>query len=424
MTKVLTLLGTRPEIIRLSRVIALLDESCDHVLVHTGQNYDDRLSGMFFREMGVREPDVYMGVRGTGFADQIGQMFAKCRGALPRREARHRADPRRHEHRPRRVRRQAHGHPRLPHGGGQPLLRRPRARRGQPPRHRPLEQRAHALHLPQRREPRARGHRAPAHLRDRQPHQGGARLLRAADRRRRPVHAVRRRARQVLPRHRAPRRDDRRTPSASRRSSRRSTAPSRSTACRRVASLHPRTADKMEAFGVAEGAVKFVPPMGLFDFVRLEKEAFCVLSDSGTVQEECCIFGVPTVTMRDVTERPETIECGSNMLAGVEAERILPAIDLAVRSRRHVDSPGRVPRRATSPTWSRASCWASRERQPAHPGGRRQRHAGARGDPRARSRLRGVGRVPATRRSCPTSACRPSGCSAGWTRPTPTPRTS
>ncbi|HZL05328.1 MAG TPA: UDP-N-acetylglucosamine 2-epimerase, partial [Coriobacteriia bacterium] len=55
--------------------------------------------------------------------------------------------------------------------------------------------------------------------------------------------------------------------------------------------------------------------------------------DSGTVQEECCIFGVPTVTMRDVTERPETIECGSNLLAGVEGTRILPAIDLAVRSR-------------------------------------------------------------------------------------------
>jgi len=99
-----------------------------------------------------------------------------------------------------------------------------------------------------------------------------------------------------------------------------------------VASLHPRTADRMQQFGVAAGKVRFVPPLGLFDFVRLEKEAFCVLSDSGTVQEECCIFGVPTVTMRDVTERPETIECGSNLLAGVQAERILPAIDLAVRS--------------------------------------------------------------------------------------------
>jgi UDP-N-acetylglucosamine 2-epimerase (non-hydrolysing) len=99
-----------------------------------------------------------------------------------------------------------------------------------------------------------------------------------------------------------------------------------------VCSLHPRTADRMRSYGVSADAVRFVEPLGLFDFVALEKAAFCVLSDSGTVQEECCIFGVPTVTMRDVTERPETIECGSNLLAGVEPERILPAIDLAVRS--------------------------------------------------------------------------------------------
>ena len=78
MTKVITLLGTRPEIIRLARVIEVLDESCDHLLVHTGQNYDDRLSEMFFRELDVREPDVFMGVRGEGFADQIGQILAGC----------------------------------------------------------------------------------------------------------------------------------------------------------------------------------------------------------------------------------------------------------------------------------------------------------------------------------------------------------
>src|ERR1039457_154717 len=73
--KIMTILGTRPEIIRLSGVIATLDESADHVLVHTGQNYDDRLGGLFFRELGVREPDVCMGVRGQSFADQIGQIL-------------------------------------------------------------------------------------------------------------------------------------------------------------------------------------------------------------------------------------------------------------------------------------------------------------------------------------------------------------
>jgi UDP-N-acetylglucosamine 2-epimerase (non-hydrolysing) len=62
--------------------------------------------------------------------------------------------------------------------------------------------------------------------------------------------------------------------------------------------------------------------LGLFDFVHLEKAAFCVLTDSGTVQEEACIFRTPAVTVRDVTERPETIECGSNVLAGAEPETI------------------------------------------------------------------------------------------------------
>jgi UDP-N-acetylglucosamine 2-epimerase (non-hydrolysing) len=68
--------------------------------------------------------------------------------------------------------------------------------------------------------------------------------------------------------------------------------------------------------------------MGFFDFVRLEQEAFCVLTDSGTVQEETCLFGVPNVTIRDVTERPETIDAGSNVLAGSEPETIAAAVDL------------------------------------------------------------------------------------------------
>src|ERR1039458_4960509 len=71
------ILGTRPEIIRLSLVIPLLDQLCQHILVHTGQNYDDRLSQVFFDELGVRKPDVYMGVRATGFGGQIGQILER-----------------------------------------------------------------------------------------------------------------------------------------------------------------------------------------------------------------------------------------------------------------------------------------------------------------------------------------------------------
>jgi UDP-N-acetylglucosamine 2-epimerase (non-hydrolysing) len=91
-----------------------------------------------------------------------------------------------------------------------------------------------------------------------------------------------------------------------------------------IVSVHPRTADKLKRFGLepASARVELLQPLGFFDFVHLEKNAFCALSDSGTVQEECCIFQVPNVTLRDVTERPETIECGSNILAGSDPDRI------------------------------------------------------------------------------------------------------
>jgi len=91
-----------------------------------------------------------------------------------------------------------------------------------------------------------------------------------------------------------------------------------------VCSFHPRTRAKVEKFGVRVNlpGLVFAQPFGLFDFVRLEQSAFCILSDSGTVQEEACILGVPNVTIRDVTERPETIECGSNVLAGCEPDQI------------------------------------------------------------------------------------------------------
>jgi UDP-N-acetylglucosamine 2-epimerase (non-hydrolysing) len=88
----------------------------------------------------------------------------------------------------------------------------------------------------------------------------------------------------------------------------------------------------MRQFGVQSDnvQVRFVDPLGLFDFVALERAARCVLSDSGTVQEECCLFHVPTVTLRDTTERPETIECGSNVLSGCEPEAILRCVGVAL----------------------------------------------------------------------------------------------
>jgi UDP-N-acetylglucosamine 2-epimerase (non-hydrolysing) len=91
-----------------------------------------------------------------------------------------------------------------------------------------------------------------------------------------------------------------------------------------IISTHPRTRARLASYALAQEnpELRFLEPFGFFDFIALERQALCVLSDSGTVQEECAIFGVPNVTIRDVTERPETIECGSNILSGAEPEAI------------------------------------------------------------------------------------------------------
>lgn len=99
-----------------------------------------------------------------------------------------------------------------------------------------------------------------------------------------------------------------------------------------IVSTHPRTCSRMEKnqIGMPNPNICYLPPFGLFDFIALERNAKLVLSDSGTVQEECCIFHVPNVTLRDVTERPETIECGSNVLSGAEPVSILGCAELVL----------------------------------------------------------------------------------------------
>ena len=89
--------------------------------------------------------------------------------------------------------------------------------------------------------------------------------------------------------------------------------------------IHPRARKQLELFNINTDGLTLVEPMDYLSFLNLESKAMLVLSDSGGVQEETCILGVPCVTLRDNTERPETIEVGSNMLAGTSPERILEA---------------------------------------------------------------------------------------------------
>jgi UDP-N-acetylglucosamine 2-epimerase (non-hydrolysing) len=327
--KIMTVLGTRPEIIRLSLVTPMLDAYAEHVLVHTGQNFDDGLSGIFFRELGVRDPNVHMGVRADSFGEQVGQIISRSEALFL-------------EHRPDRV---------LILGDTNSGLCAVVARRlGIPVYHMEAGNRCFDDRVPEEVNRRVIDHSSTILL----PYTEGSRanLLREGIESHRifvtgnPIkqvldhNLVRIEQSDVLDRLHVERRrfflvTMHRAENVDREDALRSLLTALVLLHERygfpvVCSLHPRTRSKAARFGLPLDAagVRFVAPLGFFDFVRLEQEAFCVLSDSGTVQEEACILRVPNVTIRNATERPETIECGSNILASTAPERIMEAVHL------------------------------------------------------------------------------------------------
>ena len=331
--KVMTILGTRPEIIRLSLIIGLLDKYADHILVHTGQNYDDRLSGLFFREMSIREPDVYLGIKGSGFADQIGQILAQCERLFQ-------------EHRPDRV---------LILGDTNSGLSAIVAcRLGIPVYHMEAGNRCFDDRVPEEVNRRIIDHSSSILM----PYTNRSRenLLREGIEGHR-IYVTGNPIKQVID-HYSSRIDGsnvlaelalkkgqfflvtmHRAENVDVEIRLRNVVEALATLTDHfgypvVCSLHPRTQAKMRQFGVDldRTGPMFVSPLGFFDFVKLERSAFCILSDSGTVQEEACIFGVPNLTIRDVTERPETLDSGSNVLAGCDPTEIRRLVELVTQS--------------------------------------------------------------------------------------------
>ena len=91
--------------------------------------------------------------------------------------------------------------------------------------------------------------------------------------------------------------------------------------------MHPRTAKMVETFGLSLEGITVLPPQGYLEFLQLEENAFVILTDSGGLQEEGCILGTPCVTLRDNTERPETIDVGANVLAGADKGKIIACVE-------------------------------------------------------------------------------------------------
>ncbi len=329
--KVMTIFGTRPEIIRLSLVMKVLDQHCDHVTVHTGQNYHESLSDVFIRDLEVRTPDVHLGIRSSSFADQIGQIIAKCDAAID-------------EHKPDRI---------LILGDTNSALSAVVAARRQiPVFHMEAGNRCYDDRVPEEVNRRIIDHSSAVLM----PYTDRSKenLVREGIDRDRifvtgnPIKEVlehfspKIEASDVLKRlrvnpfeyllvtlHRAENVDTRNRLAEILKGLAKVSAKFKK---RILVSVHPRTAEKIAEFGLSAQSdnISLLDAFGFFDFVKLEKNSLAVLTDSGTVQEECAIFGIPNVTIRDVTERPETIECGSNILSGAESDSILRTVELAI----------------------------------------------------------------------------------------------
>ena len=329
--KVLTVFGTRPEIIRLSLITKMLDQYCDHTMIHTGQNFDENLSDIFLRDLEVRQPDEHFGIRAAGIGEQIGRILEKTDSALDK-------------YQPDKI---------LILGDTNSALAAIiAARKGIPVYHLEAGNRCYDNRVPEEINRRIIDHSSAILL----PYTERSKenlIAEGIERERiyitgNPIYEV---IQNFLPKieaskvleanilkpfeyflvtlHRAENvdREDR--------------LKSVFAAFDRIAekfgkplivSLHPRTAEKLNLFQIKydQRLVKLVQPLGFFDFVKLEKNSLAVLSDSGTVQEECAILGIPNVTLRDVTERPETIECGSNILSGADTDSILRALEIVI----------------------------------------------------------------------------------------------
>ncbi|MBD2178839.1 UDP-N-acetylglucosamine 2-epimerase (non-hydrolyzing) [Pseudanabaena sp. FACHB-1998] len=329
--KIITILGTRPEIIRLSRIINKLDQFCDHVLVHTGQNFDKNLSDVFFEQLQIRKPNYFLGIRGDTFGEQIGKIIIECEKVFNKEQ-------------PDKI---------LILGDTNSSLAAIVAKRmGIPVYHMEAGNRCYDNRVPEEVNRKIIDHSSdilmPYTERSR------ANLLREgipSDRiyvTGNPIfevieHYASQIAESQILSHLALKPQKYFLVTMHRQENvdikERLIALTQSLESLQkqyqipiVCSWHPRTKYWMQQHSISihNSEIYFCEPFNFFDFISLERHALCVLSDSGTVQEECCIFQIPNVTIRDVTERPETIECGSNILSGAEPETIERSVKIVL----------------------------------------------------------------------------------------------
>ena len=326
--KVMTIVGTRPELIRLSRIIPKLDQYCDHTLVHTGQNYDYELNQIFFEELGIRKPDIFLEAAGETAAQTIGQVIAASDIALEK------------------IKPEAL----LLLGDTNSALSAISAKRRKIPIfHMEAGNRCFDFRVPEEINRRLVDHISDINL----PYTAIARDYLIAEGIA-PDQIIKTGSplREVLDFY-APQIESSKilntlglnkeqyfVVSAHREENVDSPQNLRSLVdllnsvasqfqLPIIVSTHPRTQARLDVLALTVNPlIKLMKPFGFFDYVALQKNARCVLSDSGTITEESSILNFPALNIRQAQERPEGFEEGAVMMVGMNLERIITGLNI------------------------------------------------------------------------------------------------
>ncbi len=337
--KVMTVVGTRPEIIRLSRVLVALDLHCDHVLVHTGQNYDYELNQVFFDDLGIRKPDYFLSSAqgSTGAANTIGNLITAVDGVLA----------------------QLQPDAMLVLGDTNSCLSViPAKRRKIPIFHMEAGNRCFDQRVPEETNRRIVDHTADINLtystiaRDYLLREGlppdqiiktGSPMYEVLNHYLLQIQASNALVRLSLTPERyfvvsAHREENIESDKSFSKLVAILNAVAEDHGLPVVVSTHPRTQKRVDATGAKfHPSVRLMKPLGFHDYVNLQMQAKAVLSDSGTINEESSILNFPALNLREAHERPEGMEEASVMMVGLQVERVRQGLAILATQARGTD---------------------------------------------------------------------------------------